>query len=190
MTTPATNAQLHSGCAELPDDRLSAEFRAVLRATWAELREIRALICANPEESTIDELRRAIAEGVIHPGMQPGADSWPRLDKPAQVGNGVFGKGVSARFVVESAQRNYEFHQTPEKQAERAAAIQGTNFLIELRDLQIGELTRQRDGLLAALKLVAAEVTDGVRPTSADSHLPADVVREVHSAIASIQGGA
>lgn len=38
--------------------------------------------------------------------------------------------------------------------------------------------------LLAALQLVAGEVTDYVRPTSADSHLPTDIVAVVHAAIA------
>ena len=44
--------------------------------------------------------------------------------------------------------------------------------------------------ILAALEAVAGEVTDGVRPTSADSHLPADIVRLVHSAIAKATGKA
>lgn len=44
--------------------------------------------------------------------------------------------------------------------------------------------------LLSALEAVAGEVTDGVRPTSADSHLPADIVRLVHSAIAKATGKA
>lgn len=48
-------------------------------------------------------------------------------------------------------------------------------------------LERERDRLLAALNLVAAEVTDSVRPASADSHLPVDVVRAVHEAIAAVE---
>lgn len=43
--------------------------------------------------------------------------------------------------------------------------------------------------LLAALQLVAGEVTDYVRPTSADSHLPTDIVAVVHAAIAKATGG-
>jgi hypothetical protein len=43
--------------------------------------------------------------------------------------------------------------------------------------------------LLAVLLLVAGEVTDGVRPTSADSYLPSDIVAAVQSAIAKAIGG-
>jgi hypothetical protein len=44
--------------------------------------------------------------------------------------------------------------------------------------------------LLEALQLVAREVTDYVRPTSADSHLPTDIVAAVHAAIAKATGSA
>ena len=37
-------------------------------------------------------------------------DGWPKLTKPARVGNGTFGVGVSARLVVEAAQRQHEYH--------------------------------------------------------------------------------
>lgn len=48
----------------------------------------------------------------------------PKLDKPARVGNGTFGVGVSSRLVVEAAQRHHEYHlqqqaMTPEQQAEQ-----------------------------------------------------------------------
>ncbi len=38
-------------------------------------------------------------------------DGWPKLTKPARVGNGTFGVGVSARLVVEAAQRQHEYRQ-------------------------------------------------------------------------------
>lgn len=47
---------------------------------------------------------------------------------------------------------------------------------------------RERDELLSVMRLVASEVTDYVRPTSADSHLPSDIVERVHAVIASIEG--
>lgn len=47
---------------------------------------------------------------------------------------------------------------------------------------------RERDELLSVMRLVASEVTDYVRPTSADSHLPSDIVEKVHAVIASIEG--
>jgi len=55
-----------------------------------------------------------------------GDDGWPRLTKPARVGNGTFGVGVSTRLVVEAAQRQHEYREeegarTPEqaREAER-----------------------------------------------------------------------
>lgn len=42
--------------------------------------------------------------------------------------------------------------------------------------------------MLAALQLVAGEVSDNVRPTSADSYLPSDVVRAVIDAIEKATG--
>lgn len=51
------------------------------------------------------------------------------------------------------------------------------------------ELIAAAPELLKALQLVAGEVTDYVRPTSADSHLPADIVAVVHAAIAKATGG-
>lgn len=38
-------------------------------------------------------------------------DGWPRLTKPARVGNGTFGVGVSSRLVVEAAQRQHDYQQ-------------------------------------------------------------------------------
>lgn len=49
---------------------------------------------------------------------------WPKLDKPAMVGVGRFGVGVSTRLVVEAAQRRYADNVTPEKDAERIARAQ------------------------------------------------------------------
>jgi transposase-like protein len=42
-------------------------------------------------------------------GQEDEPVTWPKLQKPATVGAGTFGVGVSARFVVESAQRHYEW---------------------------------------------------------------------------------
>ena len=44
-----------------------------------------------------------------------------KLTKPAQVGNGVFRVGVSERLVIERAQREYEYQNTPERLADRQA---------------------------------------------------------------------
>jgi len=41
-------------------------------------------------------------------------DGWAKLTKPARVGNGTFGVGVSSRLVVEAAQRQHEYAQERE----------------------------------------------------------------------------
>lgn len=46
-----------------------------------------------------------------------------KLTKHAQIGNCVFHPGVSERLVVERAQREYEYQNTPEKEAERLAKL-------------------------------------------------------------------
>lgn len=38
----------------------------------------------------------------------PETQTWPRLQSPARVGGGTFGVGVSAKLVVDAAQRAYE----------------------------------------------------------------------------------
>jgi hypothetical protein len=42
-----------------------------------------------------------------------------KLTKPAQVGNTVFGVGVKERTVIERAQREHDYQQTPEREAAR-----------------------------------------------------------------------
>ena len=49
----------------------------------------------------------------------------PILDKPAQVGNTRFGVGVKHSTVIGRAQREYEYQNTPENEAERMAKIKG-----------------------------------------------------------------
>ena len=56
------------------------------------------------------------------------ADVWPRLEKPAMVGAGRFGVGVSTRLVVGAAQRLYEYEVTPEKEAQRIARARPIRF--------------------------------------------------------------
>ena len=46
---------------------------------------------------------------------------WPMLEKPARVGNGTFGVGVSARLVVEAAQRQHEYAQQEERLTDEQA---------------------------------------------------------------------
>lgn len=70
------------------------------------------------------------------PAEQPvlASDQWPKLEKPALVGAGRFSVGLSARLVVEAAQRHYEYEITPEKETLRIAT--GENFLALLAQLE------------------------------------------------------
>jgi len=43
------------------------------------------------------------------PSPEAPAGGWPKLEKPATVGAGTFGVGVSSRLVVEAAQRAYKY---------------------------------------------------------------------------------
>lgn len=65
-------------------------------------------------EAERDQLR---AELEAIRGQQP--DTWPTLDKPAKVGAVLFNPGLSARLVVEAAQRQHEYSQQPEVEAAR-----------------------------------------------------------------------
>lgn len=71
-----------------------------------------------------------------HPAEQPvlASDQWPKLEKPALVGAGRFSVGLSARLVVEAAQRHYEYEITPENETLRIAT--GQNFLALLAQLE------------------------------------------------------
>ncbi|MBW8356677.1 MAG: hypothetical protein K0M54_22925 [Pseudomonas sp.] len=71
-----------------------------------------------------------------HPAEQPvlASDQWPKLEKPALVGAGRFSIGLSARLVVEAAQRHYEYETTQENETLRIAT--GENFLALLAQLE------------------------------------------------------
>lgn len=67
------------------------------------------------------------------PADQPvlASDQWPKLEKPALVGAGRFSVGLSARLVVEAAQRHYEYEITPENETLRIATGQNFGALLE-----------------------------------------------------------
>lgn len=71
------------------------------------------------QPKTAPEVAAAFVRGMVDD------DGWPKLTKPARVGNGTFGVGVSARLVVEAAQRQHEYRQakTPDAEREHAAAL-------------------------------------------------------------------
>ncbi|AUR80791.1 hypothetical protein TC7_022 [Pseudomonas phage TC7] len=69
---------------------------------------------------TPEQARAALAQ----PSPAQARSTWPKLEKPAQVGAVRFSAGMSSRLVVEAAQRLYEFESTPEKEAERIERLQ------------------------------------------------------------------
>lgn len=54
-----------------------------------------------------------------------------KLKKPAQVGNTIFGKGVSERLVIDRAQREYVYRQKPEVDARRVKKFRA--FVAQMR---------------------------------------------------------
>jgi len=45
------------------------------------------------------------------------------LDKPAQIGGTIFGVGIKHSTVIARAQREYEYQQAPEQEADRMAKV-------------------------------------------------------------------
>lgn len=68
-----------------------------------------------------------------------------KLTKHAQVGNTVFHAGVEEHMVIERAQREYEYHQSPEREAERKRSLEEFrisiyDYSLEMRDKPIAML--------------------------------------------------
>jgi hypothetical protein len=78
----------------------------------------------------------------------PSSASANKLTKPAQVGNTIFGVGVDERMVIERAQREHDYMQTPEKEAVRIAAsnmaFRSIHLQVALQELV--ELKAMKDG--------------------------------------------
>lgn len=118
-------------CRAQPAERHQGELAGYVRAS--NLRNLRlAAHCASMEMTGVPR-RDGDIPVYTRPAEQPAvvADQWPKLEKPALVGAGRFSAGLSARLVVEAAQRHYEFEVTPENEALRIAT--GENFLALLR---------------------------------------------------------
>lgn len=62
-----------------------------------------------------------------------------KLTQPAQVGNTIFGVGVDERMVIERAQREHSYQQTPEKEAERIKRVHA--FQKALTEFHVGTFT-------------------------------------------------
>lgn len=110
-----------------------SEYAADVANCCMMLLDVMGLLSANAEPSAGTCIDSNPCGG---PAEQPApvADQWPKLEKPALVGAGRFSVGLSARLVVEAAQRHYEYEITPENETLRIAT--GQNFLALLAQLE------------------------------------------------------
>lgn len=127
-------------------ERLTAE-RDALRAVLAEADRLAG------HDDSMTEWRERCAH--LWAGAAPLPFDWPKLTKPAKVGGGTFNVGVSARLVVEAAQRQHEYaeaegRKTPEEwqQVERARRelwdmLNGSPAPAPLTDEQMRDALRQ-----------------------------------------------
>ncbi|MDG9784687.1 hypothetical protein [Metapseudomonas otitidis] len=110
--------------------------RAVLNSIGRQLPDNSPLYAMPPQQGVLYVSAESLADdGVVgmHATRKPNAvqnvalyaippqqpDTWPTLDKPAKVGAVLFNPGLSARLVVEAAQRQHEYSQQPEVEAAR-----------------------------------------------------------------------
>ncbi|MFG8169628.1 hypothetical protein ACG3QR_19560 [Pseudomonas aeruginosa] len=63
---------------------------------------------------------------LAQPSPAQARSTWPKLEKPAQVGAIRFYAGLSSRLVVEAAQRLYEYKSAPKQEAERIERFQAS----------------------------------------------------------------
>ncbi|EOZ4881802.1 hypothetical protein ACSETC_31155 [Pseudomonas aeruginosa] len=93
---------------------------------WDALQSIMEWTAAEniPDDRKLCLIRNAARASLEQPSPAQARSTWPKLEKPAQVGAVRFSAGVSSRLVVEAAQRLYEFESTPEKEAERIERLQ------------------------------------------------------------------
>ncbi|EOT7841212.1 hypothetical protein ACNH7Y_005771 [Pseudomonas aeruginosa] len=93
---------------------------------WDALQSIMEWTAAEniPDDRKLCLIRNAARASLEQPSPAQARSTWPKLEKPAQVGGVRFSAGVSSRLVVEAAQRLYEFESTPEKEAERIERLQ------------------------------------------------------------------
>lgn len=76
------------------------------------------------QEQVLRKNIRAMLEA-FHDDRASNADK--KLTKPARVGNTKFGVGVPERIVIERAQLEHEYHNSPEEIANRVARVKEFN---------------------------------------------------------------
>lgn len=121
------NSQLRAELAEYQEDPSYVTACETIRKLRAELEAIRGqqpVAWASPDVAggvrwSPGALQQLSDGSPLYalPPQQP--DAWPTLDKPAKVGAVLFNPGLSARLVVEAAQRQHEYSQQPEIEAAR-----------------------------------------------------------------------
>lgn len=85
-----------------------------------------------------------------------------KLTAPAQIGNTIFGVGVSERLVIERAQREHDYQQTPAREAIRIA--HSIEFFARLREpapeFTVGKYTL-RPGMQSGRVYIEHETGEG-----------------------------
>ena len=121
----------------------------VQRKAAASGRIVPVFFNAAPQPSTADVPPAPSREGVGQGDAAAAALKTLTLDKPAQVGNTVFGKGIDWRVVIERAQREHDYRQRPDHEAVRISQatrlIRGFNVECALAELV--ELKGMKDAL-------------------------------------------
>lgn len=85
---------------------------------------------------TDDEVRIALVAARIQTcdvlnAYRLGVEQERKLTKISQVGNTIFHPGVSVQMLVERAEREYEYEQTPERKALRKERLEHFRVAIE-----------------------------------------------------------
>ena len=96
---------------QLVDDALNAQqdYSGELECGWNQNN------CRPALEAACDSTRQALIDALTpSPAPVQPETAWPKLDKPAAVGGGVFRAGVSSLHVIEAAQRWFE-HEAGER---------------------------------------------------------------------------
>lgn len=103
-----------------------------------------------------------------------------KLNKPAQVGNTRFSIGVSERLVIERAQREHEYQNTPEKEAERLqkikdfqTALNQPDAMEQIRALTKSALTASDNSLrwyIEQIRAITQAGQESATPPSQEGH--------------------
>lgn len=98
-----------------------------------------------------------------------------KLTKPAQVGNTIFGIGVSERAVIERAYRQHEYENTPEQTAERMGKIAA---FVDAVSKEQPNVAPQEPTSASLGPTVSAESPDGAAPNASPTQSAGELTRD------------